>query len=403
MPDRTPEAPAAKRPERILLVDDERSLVDGIVRQFRKEFNMVPAGGAEEGLRLLESEGPFAVVVSDYRMPGMDGIQFLATVRERSPDSVRVMLTGQADFKASIDAVNEGRIFRFLTKPCPPDVLSKTFHAAIDQYRLITAERELLQRTLRGSIKVLTDILALASPAAFGRAMRLRERARRIAASLGAADPWIVELAAMLSHIGCVTMPTETVEKMYQGKQLNQAEAGMVERYPQVGHDLIANIPRLEAVAKIVAYQQKRYSGSGPPDDGVSGNKIPLGARILKLLLDFDVLETQKIDRMAAMTMLRNRAGWYDSRVFAALETLVGAPVDQVVLSVSLSELKPGTTTVDDVRSESGVLVLARGQEITEPLLERLRHFAQSDPICEPIRVTVPTLQRIPAAARHTS
>ena len=392
MPDKAPERPSDKRPEKILIVDDEASVVAGITRQFRKEFNLVPANGGEESLDLIESEGPFAVVVSDYRMPGMDGIQFLAQVRERSPDSVRVMLTGQADFDTSINAVNEGRIFRFLTKPCPPDVLSKTLHAAIDQYQLITAERDLLQRTLRGSIKLLTDILALTSPAAFGRAMRARERAGRIASSLGVPDPWTVELAAMLSHIGCIMMPPETVEKMYQGKPLNPAETQMVECYPQVGHDLLANIPRLGNVAKIVVYQQKRYNGFGPPNDAVSGQEIPLGARILKLLLDFDVLESGKMQRIEALATLRNRPGWYDPRVFAALELLLGAPVEENTSSVSLEELKPGMATVDDVRSESGVLVLARGQDITEPLLERLRHFAESesDPIQEPIRVIVP-------------
>ncbi len=390
MPDKTPEAPAGKKPERILLVDDETSVVAGIMRQFRKEFNLVPAGGGEEGLGLIETEGPFAVVVSDFRMPNMDGIQFLAKVCERSPDSVRVMLTGQADFGTSISAVNEGRIFRFLTKPCPPDVLSKTLHAAIDQYRLITAERDLLQRTLRGSIKLLTDILALASPAAFGRAMRARERARRVASHLEVPDPWIVELAAMLSHIGCVTMPPETVDKMYQGKQLSPAETQMVERYPQVGHDLLANIPRLETVAKIVVYQQKRYNGLGPPNDGVGGDEIPLGARILKVVLDFDVLESGKMQRMEALATLRSRPGWYDSRALAALEELLAAEVEEEVWSVSINELKPGMATVDDVRSESGVLVLARGQDVTEPLLERLRHFSQSDRIQEPIRVIVP-------------
>jgi len=390
MPDRTPETPAGKTPERILLVDDEMSVVAGIMRQFRKEFNLVPAGGGQEGLSLIETEGPFAVVVSDYRMPGMDGIQFLAQVCERSPDSVRVMLTGQADFDTSINAVNEGRIFRFLTKPCPPDVLSNTLHAAIDQYRLITAERDLLQRTLRGSIKLLTDILALASPAAFGRAMRARERARRIASRLELPDPWTVELAAMLSHIGCVTMPPDTVDKMYQGKPLSPAETQMVERYPQVGHDLLVNIPRLETVAKIVVYQQKLYNGLGPPNDAVSGDEIPVGARILKVVLDFDVLESSRMQRIEALSTLRSRPGWYDARVLTAIEELLAAEVEEEVWSVSLEELKPGMATVDDVRSESGVLVLARGQDITEPLLERLRHFARSDRIQEPVRVIVP-------------
>ncbi len=385
--------------EKILFVDDEASVVAGIVRQFRKQFNIVPAGGGQEGLDLLKSEGPFAVVVSDFRMPVMDGIEFLAKVREASPDSVRVMLTGQADADTSINAVNEGYIFRFLSKPCPPETLTKTLVAAIEQYRLITAERDLLQRTLRGSVKVLTDILALASPAAFGRAMRAREHARQIATQLGVVDAWSVELAAMLSHIGCVTMPPETVEKMYQSKPLNPTETQMVERSPQIGHDLIVNIPRLEKVAEAVAYQQKQYNGIGAPNNGVSGEQIPLGARILKVIFDFDALESSGLQRAEALAQLRTRPGWYDPRVLMAFEELLSAEVEDEIWSVALKELKAGMITVNDVRSDSGLLVLARGQEITEPLLERLTHFAQGGRINEPIRVIVPKHLAVPREA----
>ncbi|NIQ03497.1 MAG: response regulator, partial [Nitrospinaceae bacterium] len=94
----------------------------------------------------------FAVVVSDMRMPDMDGIQFLSRVREHYPQTVRMMLTGYADVKTAMNAVNEGNIFRFMTKPCPPEVFEKVLSAGIEQYRLITAERDLLERTLKGSV-----------------------------------------------------------------------------------------------------------------------------------------------------------------------------------------------------------------------------------------------------------
>lgn len=376
-------------PEKILFVDDEASVVAGIVRQFRKQYNIVPASSGQEGLELVRTEGPFAIVVSDFRMPGMNGIELLSQVRELSPDSVRMMLTGQADFDLSISAVNEGRIFRFMTKPCPPETLSSALNAGLEQYRLIVAERELLQRTLRGSVKVLTDILALASPAAFGRAMRARERARQIAVGLALGDPWNIELATMLSHIGCVAMPPETVEKMYQGKPLSPAETQIAERFPKIGHDLIVNIPRLEKVAKDVAYQQKKYNGLGSPSDGVAGDQIPIGARILKLVFDFDVLESSGMKHIEALATLHNRPGWYDPNVFATFEQLLAGEAEQEVWSVKLRELKIGMRTVEDVRADTGLLVLARGQEITEPLLERLHHFAQSGRIREPIQVAV--------------
>src|SRR5208283_567097 len=136
--------------EKILLVDDEPRVVQALQRALRSEFHIEIAGGPEAGLQVLARDGPFAVVVSDLRMPVMDGIQFLSRVKAASPDSIRVMLSGQADLNAAIAAVNEGNIFRFLTKPCPPATLGRVLEAALEQYRLITAERELLQNTLMG-------------------------------------------------------------------------------------------------------------------------------------------------------------------------------------------------------------------------------------------------------------
>lgn len=387
---------SAPTSEKVLFVDDDPSLVEGIVRHLRKRFDVTPAAGGPEGLGLIETEGPFAVVVSDFRMPGMDGVRFLAKVREASPDSVRVMLTGHADLDMAVQAVNDGHIFRFLTKPCPPEALAKALDAALEQYRLVTAERILLQRTLHGSIKVLTDLLALASPAAFGRAMRVRKRARSVAARLGMPDAWRVELAAMLSPLGCVTMPPDALEKVYLGKPLGPGEQQMFEKHPQLGHDLIAKIPRLEKVAEIVAYQEKKYNGLGVPRDDVAGERIPLGARILKLVLDFDTLESSGCQKAQALEKLNERTGWYDPRVLAAFTELLSAETEGEVWSVALHELKVGMVTVDDVRIDTGLIVLARGQEITEPLLERLGHFARRAGIEEPIRVYAPRQVALP-------
>src|SRR5918911_2964995 len=160
--------------KRVLCVDDEPNVLEGLRRTLGGHYRVRTAVGGAAGLEAIEREGPFAVVVSDLRMPEMDGVAFLSRVRQRSPDTVRVLLTGQADLDAAIAAVNEGHIFRFLSKPCAQPVLFQALAAAEEQYRLITAERVLLEQTLYGSIKALTDILALAVPSAFGRAVRAK-------------------------------------------------------------------------------------------------------------------------------------------------------------------------------------------------------------------------------------
>ena len=164
-------------PEKILCVDDEPNILNAYKRALRGTFLIETAAGGAEGLAILKGPDPFAVVVSDMRMPGMDGVEFLREVKQIVPDTVRIMLTGNSDQQTAIDAVNRGSIFRFLTKPCSPEDLSQAIDAAIQQYRLVMAEKELPEKTLTGCVKTLTDILSLVNPTAFSRAGRPRRSA----------------------------------------------------------------------------------------------------------------------------------------------------------------------------------------------------------------------------------
>jgi len=232
--------------EKILFVDDEINILAGFKRQLRKEFSMEIALGPEEGMRVLKDRGPFAVVVSDLRMPVMDGIEFLANVRKMYPDTVRMVLSGHADLQTAIKAVNEGNIFRFLTKPCHPDTLAKVLTAGITQYRLISAEKELLESTLKGSIKVMTELLSLANPEAFGRSSRIKRYVAQVAKFMGITDSWRLETAAMLSQVGFVILPQEMLDKLYRGETLEGEEKELFDRHPVITADLLRNIPRLK-------------------------------------------------------------------------------------------------------------------------------------------------------------
>lgn len=380
--------------ERILLVDDDFSLLAAIQRQFRREFAIITAEEGEAGLAILQRDGPFAVVVSDMRMPGMNGVEFLRRVRELAPDAVRVMLTGYADLEAAIAAVNEGNVFRFLTKPCPQEVLANTLRACLEQHRLITAERVLLQQTLNGSIKVLMEILAMVNPEAFGRALRIKRLARILAAKLKVVDAWQVELAAMLSQIGCVTIPPAAIDKIYRGRALMIHEKEMFNKHPKIGYDLIKNIPRLKEVARIIAYQEKRYDGAGFPEDEVHGDEIPLGARILKVALDFDTLESANMAPEEILHTLQKRDGWYDPAILREFASALGIAYWGRMRAVGLKDLRTNMIVAEDVRAEGGMLLLARGQEITDTLLRRLRNIAAVTRIDEPLYVYLPPDQQ---------
>jgi len=377
--------------EKILCVDDDPNVLSALQRTLRKQYAIHTAEGAEEGIKTIEAEGPFAVIVSDLRMPGMDGIQFLAHVKEIAPDSVRIMLTGHADLKVSIEAVNEGNIFRFLTKPCPPEKLSRALDAGIELYRLVKAEKELLESTLRGSVKVLSNVLSLVNPTAFGRSSRVLRLAQKISAELKLEGTWRLEIAAMLSQLGCVTVPEKILSKVYQGKVLSGEEKKIFETHPQVGHDLIGDIPRLEEVAEMIARQDQRFSEIDVSAQSEAERRINLGAGILKVALDFDTLVSSCLSEGVALARIVARGEeWYDPKVFSALQRVLDVGVQYAPILVNIDELSSGMVFAEDVKGSSGVMLIAKGQEVTPSLIQRLKNYAVGAGIREPLKVTVP-------------
>jgi len=346
--------------------------------------------GGAEALQAIADQGPYAVVVADMRMPGMNGVELLAEARNLSPHTVRMMLTGNADQQTALEAVNQGQIFRFMTKPCPPEDFARSLEAALEQHRLICAEQELLTKTLSGSVKVLSDVLALACPTAFGRSSRVRNLVRAVATRLADRDAWMTEVAAMLSQIGCVALPDEVLEKVHRGEELDGGEFEVFAAHPLLGRDLLKNIPRLEGVAKIVCYQQKQFDGGGSPRDACRGEEIPLGSRILKAALDFDSLISHASTPEMAIAEMLHRKGWYDPRILEALRTVLNVTQAHVVREVKIDELVDGMILARDVKSQQGTLLCAKGQEVTKAVRIRLRNYACNLGISDPIQTFVP-------------
>ena len=370
---------------RILFVDDDTRVLQGFERQFHRDFEVRTALGPELGLQAIQADGPFAVVVSDLRMPGMNGIEFLTHVRQNSPDSVRVMLTGDADLGATISAVNEGKIFQFLTKPCPSDMLARTLEAALEQHRLITAERELLENTLRGSVGVLSEILGLVNPLAFSRGQRIRRYVKHMAEKLKLQDQWQYELAAMLSQIGCVTVPPSVLDKLYRELPLIPAEQEILSSQSKVGHSLLDKIPRLELVADMVAHQSEPWSDRSPLPE-----QVRTGSHLLKVASDFDeqAMRGSSLESVLAhMSTNRN----YHPAFVAALQQLQVEESKSETRWVTLSQLKPRMIINAGVFSNTGLLLLAKGPEVTDSAIARLNSFACLFGIIEPISVTVPS------------
>ncbi len=371
---------------KILCVDDEPLMLEGLQAGLRRRYAVFTAPDGKQGLDVLRHQGPFAVVLSDMRMPVMDGAAFLAEVRREFPDTVRLLLTGQADIAAAAAAVNEGQVFRFLTKPCPPLQLLNAVQSAVEQHHLLTSEKILLEQTLRGSIKALMDVLSLSNPQAFGRATRIKQHVRDLAVRLDVAELWTFEVAAMLAQIGYVALPPETVEKLYRGAEIESAEQSMVARLADIADQLLEDIPRLEAVRGIIrAHARLRTRGAVLKADDIVG----LGAEILRIAVDFDHLESGGASEAEALSTMKGRDGAYDPVLLEIFISLRAASAELLeIRELRLSAVKVGMVLSEGLRLRNGALLAARGYEVTRGFVERVRGFGP-DVVREPVRVII--------------
>jgi response regulator RpfG family c-di-GMP phosphodiesterase len=382
------------QPTDILCVDDEPRVVEGLAVALRKDYRVHTALSGEEGLQQLKQIKSIAVVISDMRMPTMDGATFLKRVMRNHPEVTRMLLTGEPGRDAAAQAVNEGQIFRFLTKPCPPEQLKAAIEAAVIQHRLVTAERVLLEETLIGCIQALTDVLAMTNPVAFGRASRVKRLALRFSDSLGCKGYWQLEAATMLSQLGYLSLPIELVEKLYYGEKLTSEESLLAEAVPEVANRLLGHIPRLEPVLQILSAvrytaEQLRVLGEGT---------IGLGARILGIVLEYDSLVTQGHSNDVAVQTLRGSSARFGLHLIEKFAVLMGASSGtNEIREMPLKLVQPGMMIMNDLHTPLGTLLVPRGFEISEPFLERLKNFGAGI-LSEKVKVLVPAAKSASAA-----
>ncbi len=376
--------------DKILFVDDDKNILSYFKRRFYKKFETLLCDDPIKGIEIVKKIKNIAVVISDMKMPNMDGISFLKEVKKLSPNSVRVLFTGYADLDNAILAVNKGSVFKFLTKPCDDKIFEDVIQQCVKQYKLIIAEKELITGTLIGSINLLSDILSLVNPEAFGRASRIKRLVKWFVNYFKVKGSWRYEMAATLSQIGCVMVPQETLKKVYQGKELSGEERQLYEMYPSIGQSLLKNIPRLEEVAKMILYQEKHYNGGGIPKDDIKGEQIPLGSRFLKVALDFDLLENRGVSKPKIYKTMVENVGVYDPKVLKALEEYLGEEARYEIKRLPLKDIFSGMIFGEEVRTKTGLLLISRGYEANMTVLLRLRNFAEKHGINEPIKVLIP-------------
>jgi len=362
---------------RVLCVDDEPRILEALERSLKSHFEIATAESGDEGLQVLMTDGPFAVVMSDMRMPGMNGAAFLGRVQKLAPDATRVLLTGQADLQAAIDAVNCGGIFRFLNKPCPMDLLRGALEDSVEQNRLRLVERELLEQTLGGTLKLLNDLLVMVAPTLFAQAGRIRDCVAHMAKKLGVADGWQYEAAAQLSQIGLVAVAPELIERSLAGKPLNDFERKLMTDHPATGFRLVSQIPRLERVAAMIRDQRNPSLTEIAP--------VKLGAQMLRIATDLDGALGRGVSFAEALAGLSQKGN--DPQLVAALKDYQPPSIQTRLRAVDVNDLKAGMVFDEDVRAKNGALIVARGQVVTPIVLERVRRIAQTVGLGDSLRV----------------
>lgn len=350
---------------RVLMIDDDPQIGAGIRRALHREVNIDLAADAAEALLALRDRGPFEIVVCDLSMPGMDGLSLMQHVRRLWPDVQRIMLSGEAQLQHALHAINDDLIFRFLLKPCSADTLRSALNAAKQQHGLLKSERELLEQTWRGSVAALFDVLALAQPAAFGRADRLAQQATELCEALKVDEAWRVCVAARLTQLGAYGVSASAAESLESGRGMSAEIMHELLALPLVAARILSHIPRLDAILEILR------AAAEPPVGAV----LPIEAAIVRVVNHIDLLASIGLHSADILDELTNNCAEYPVSVLSVLHRRDGFQSSTVATeSVRLSDVTLGMRFASDVRTPHGLLLSARGQLVTQSLIDRIRN-----------------------------
>lgn len=410
---------------KIMFVDDEKGILQALRRFFLDEpYEILVSDSPLKALEMLENN-EVAVVVSDQRMPVMEGTEFLEKVRERWPNTVRIILTAYADLEAAKGAINRGNVYRFINKPWDDVDLKTAVKNAIDLYTLESENRKLFAltkeqndelRELNGSLEIkveertgeikgllddirrgfsqmiraFTGLIELFDPALGGHSKRVAVLAMKIGeqARMETNELQLMEISALLHDIGLVGLPRSILEKDESVR--SQFETALIRQHPGMGHATLAAVKGLKDVAEIVHAHHENFDGKGYPR-GLQNKEIPLGARIIRVAEDFDCLINKDgMSRKMTIEHLKKGAGReYDPRVVSNLLVALNLfnPRTENAIAVSLDTLKPGMVLAQSIKTGRNRLLLAESTILKAIHIDRLLKFHDLDPIVDRIKV----------------
>lgn len=400
----------------VLAVDDEPNIVSALRRTLRSRgFTVHTALGGPEGLELLDKQ-PVDAIISDMRMPEMTGAQFLQHARAKMPDAVRILLTGYADITSTIEAVNQGEIFRYLSKPWDDDVLLSVLSDGLERKRLARERDQLLALTreqneqlqrhaeeleekvrertqdlqkanerigedFKGTVKMLSTILEQRPGLTGGSARRVAEHVRRLGPRVGLAGADLQDTiyAALLEDLGKLTFPEQwltTPMHMLPGRDRDEFM-----KHPLHGDGYLMSLESLRGAGRVLRSLYERWDGKGVPAH-LKGENIPLGSRVLRAASEYERLragsiESRQFSHQDACNWLKNGSETrFDPQVAAAFVALLNEDPDAVPTKVlPVSGLKPGMVLAQDLTAGIGVLLLSKDHKLDDTMIRRLEAF----------------------------
>ncbi|MEK7879419.1 MAG: HD domain-containing phosphohydrolase, partial [candidate division NC10 bacterium] len=416
---------------KVLLVDDEASVLSALQRLLRKEsLEVVPCTAPEEALRMVETGG-YAVVLSDQRMPGMDGPHFLEKVREISPDTVRILLTGHADVEAATEAINRGAVYRFLTKPWDDAQLCQVMREAVAQFQLVSENKRLqtltsrqnlelkdlnqnlenkvqertkeisglhqrMEQSFLATVRVLAELAELHSTVIGSHAKRVAALPKDVAErmDISGKELFLMEIAATLHDVGKVALPPEILNK--PEASLSRTETEALRRHAAQGEMIVAMVPDMAEAAKIIRHHHEQFDGGGYPDR-LKRQAIPLGSRVIAAVDAYDkALNARAHFESAtpekALQFVRSKCPEkFDPDVVAAIAECLGdsqlAWGEGTEVEVRPKDLQAGMVLSREMRTARGLLLLPKDSALTQEHLARIQNYQTSDPVAGNIYV----------------
>lgn len=418
------DTPSAETKPTLLLVDDEPNILSALQRLFRPlGYRILTAPGGAEGLALLERE-QIDLIISDMRMPHMDGAEFLEQAAQRWPQVVRILLTGYADLGSAVAAVNKGNIYRYLSKPWEDNDIKITVQQALEkkflearvaeqnaqlkdlnanlerrvasqtaEIRQVLGQLEItydeLKKSFLTSMRVFANLIELREGSLSGHARKVADNARALAQRLGMNDAEVQQVlyAGLLHDIGKIGLPDAILAKPHTA--LTKGECDLVDRHPVTGQAALLAVEPLQDAAVLIRHHHERFDGQGFPD-GLSGEAIPLGARILTVANEYDALQrgtlvSEKLSPAEARSFLmQNRGLRYDPHVVGAFMAMLDEAAsvrlpDAREITLSTDALKPGMVLARDLLSGQGMLLLPKGRELNALTIGKIRLYERGD------------------------